>query len=1649
MERGLWLFVLVLAAAMAEGSSSLIENKAERPSCPEGWVDFENHCYFFSEEMVTWAQARAVCRGSVTGADLVSISTEAELAFVQGNLATSSCWIGFGAPLADDVWVLNDGAPGGSTWNVGGCVEMSGRDGGWRRLQPCDHTSTAVCEAPTLRITRGTLQQLAPAPESGCWERWTEDPATGECYLLLEEEMTFLDARDQCASLGEDDVVPDLVSLSTIQEQNFVYRMLVADQSVPQRMVWVGMKNMVNNYWVDGSPVGYYNFAPGEPDGYGDGYICIGMRTDTGLWKALPCTLANAFVCEVKGSNYVGPVVPRPPPAQCPFGWSYWESHCYYVSSNDLSWTDAQAWCHDNLATELISITSEEENSFILGRISEGSEDLWLGLEVDEDGQWRWVDGSAMNYTHWLGDLPPTTTGSSKCIKIRADSSASWGYWVDDKCDQQLRYACKMLLKTCPEGWTYHERKCYHGSGQEMSWDAARAACQGWDPEADLVSIHSFDENFFVAEVMSNASLGSWIGLLYNLEMKQWTWSDGQDADFTLWNVGEPNNLQIDRCAEITKSLSSDNPASWSNLACDSSRASGCELLPSHLMGCEDGWWSHDGYCYWYSHAEDTHRIFQDARWDCQVRGGDLVSIHTQEENDFITTIVSSYNCCFHMWLGMSDEDHWNQIMWVDGSPLTFTLWKAISDINLKYHPVCGYRDGYSETSQWGLGTCYNQRFYMCKKPMMVTPIIPPDTHCRYGDGEYGRSCYSFPGFSHSWLDANNICTSMNGSLVVLNDRAESAFLSVLLSQLGSKVWIGLAGNKSSDDSVTLQWVSQDTVTFTQWGINQPDPRNGTCVVASGTGKPLGSWSLRPCNLPLQYICEYEREGHLPTTLGPTLPPPAGGCLSDWTLHGYHCYRVYVEAKTWAGAEDLCSSHGGHLLSLGSAEELLSILSLPDLSEIPASYKSIWVGLTTDEETGYQWSDGSPFTYISWAKDQPNSLHGRENCGSADKYSFKLSISMCDAHLPFICKAEPGTMLTTLHPLTMTPSVACDDDPLWILYDKYCYKLTSEADGEPLTWWDSHLQCRKEGGELASIHTYEENYWLESQIFRISDTSLWIGGRALMDSGFTWVDETPFDFDNWDKGEPNSMYDAEDCVALYSHRQGYWNDQNCGYQQGHVCKRPHGATLPPQPTTELPNGTCPSGWIHAGSNCLRFYPEKKTFEEARMLCKDLEGQADLASFHSPEDQAYLTAAVGQLGTDLWLGMHNTDGFHWVDQSAVTYTNWAVGEPNRQEQMSCVRAYAVNGQWDDTICDQKNGYVCKKQQEGPDTGALQPCEPPLQNYLNYSGVCYRTYSTPKTWHDAEETCVGEGSHLASLKEVTEGAMVWVLSLQDDCRDAWIGFSNLHDQHQFIWSDGWPTTYTNWGPNQPNASLTDHNCVRLDSHTGLWISEKCNQWRPFICKYQDEEAPTPEPPVTGHCPSHDWLDLGGAYCYLTGQMKRKWIDASISCAQAGANLISIHSEDESSLIMIAISSIKDSIWTGLVQTSNGYGWGDGTGLDFINWEAGEPGNNSLPCVVMSTTSGTWLDVDCSSSHPYVCKVKKSGDGHQTEAPTNPSHALSDGQVAGIVVAVVIAMVGLSFIIYVYITTWKRSVATTDPLYSYEVQILEGTTSDASQI
>ena len=83
--------------------------------------------------------------------------------------------------------------------------------------------------------------------------------------------------------------------------------------------------------------------------------------------------------------------------------------------------------------------------------------------------------------------------------------------------------------------------------------------------------------------------------------------------------------------------------------------------------------------------------------------------------------------------------------------------------------------------------------------------------------------------------------------------------------------------------------------------------------------------------------------------------------------------------------------------------------------------------------------------------------------------------------------------------------------------------------------------CHMYGGDLPSIHSEEENQEIKSLT---GGHEVWLGlidtAPAEESGPFAWIDETPFDYENWTAGEPNNWKDQEDCVTMQG--PGTWND---------------------------------------------------------------------------------------------------------------------------------------------------------------------------------------------------------------------------------------------------------------------------------------------------------------------------------------------------------------------------------------------------------------------------------------------------------------------------------------------------------------------------
>jgi len=117
----------------------------------------------------------------------------------------------------------------------------------------------------------------------------------GHLYYFCIDPLYWLDAQMQCVQLGG-----DLVTVDNQSENQWLSKML---NSYSGDKWWMGFNDLQQEgkwQWVDGSPVGYTNWEPGEPNDTGGedcGQLNRFYPSDT--WNDEPCDQGLPFVCEI------------------------------------------------------------------------------------------------------------------------------------------------------------------------------------------------------------------------------------------------------------------------------------------------------------------------------------------------------------------------------------------------------------------------------------------------------------------------------------------------------------------------------------------------------------------------------------------------------------------------------------------------------------------------------------------------------------------------------------------------------------------------------------------------------------------------------------------------------------------------------------------------------------------------------------------------------------------------------------------------------------------------------------------------------------------------------------------------------------------------------------------------------------------------------------------------------------------------------------------------------------------------------------------------------------------------------------------------------------------------------------------------------
>ncbi|KAI9548647.1 hypothetical protein NQZ68_007515 [Dissostichus eleginoides] len=134
-----------------------------------------------------------------------------------------------------------------------------------------------------------------------------------------------------------------------------------------------------------------------------------------------------------------------------------------------------------------------------------------------------------------------------------------------------------------------------------------------------------------------------------------------------------------------------------------------CAVSPSEELvvepqqnSCPLFWSIFNGRCYKYI---STRLTWADAELHCVSQGGNLVSLNSQGEENFVKTLIKNFDPAEgYTWIGLSDVHKEGRWMWSDGSAVNFVSWTSGEPNNRRNEDCVNINSG--SDHKWNDKTC-------------------------------------------------------------------------------------------------------------------------------------------------------------------------------------------------------------------------------------------------------------------------------------------------------------------------------------------------------------------------------------------------------------------------------------------------------------------------------------------------------------------------------------------------------------------------------------------------------------------------------------------------------------------------------------------------------------------------------------------------------------------------------------------------------------------------------------------------------------------------------------------------------------------------------------------------------------------------------
>ena len=212
----------------------------------------------------------------------------------------------------------------------------------------------------------------------------------------------------------------------------------------------------------------------------------------------------------------------------------------------------------------------------------------------------------------------------------------------------------------------------------DLTWEEAKNACERMG--GHLVTVTSNEENEAVKTLASNGTKSLyWIGA-YGDGKGNWKWVGNEAFTFTAWADRQPSNKNEKYAHIYGRSEAGTNKVGkWNDVASSKSETSFysvknigyiCEFEPEKLIFTSEKVNGNSTY-----RVFDTQISWHNAKYYCEIMGGNLLTVKDKKENDFVSGMVKAGKSDYY-WIGLTNRTDDGKYGWVTQEKNDFSAWK-------------------------------------------------------------------------------------------------------------------------------------------------------------------------------------------------------------------------------------------------------------------------------------------------------------------------------------------------------------------------------------------------------------------------------------------------------------------------------------------------------------------------------------------------------------------------------------------------------------------------------------------------------------------------------------------------------------------------------------------------------------------------------------------------------------------------------------------------------------------------------------------------------------------------------------------------------------------------------------------------------------